>query len=94
MWRVDPEIDGQVGDALVAARDPVCLVLDLLPDGHEVGELLSLAVEELAVLDGAVDELQDERAAGHNAAASGKKVPGRQKCLINNASEYVLIGAN
>ena len=79
MGRVDPEIDGQVGDALVGPGDPVGLVLDLLHDGVEVLELLPLAVEELPVLVGRVDELQDERAPGHDAAAAGKKISERKE---------------
>ena len=49
MRRIDPEIDGQIGDALVGAGDAVGLVLDLLHDLVEVGELLALAVQELFV---------------------------------------------
>ncbi len=76
--RVDPEVDGQVGDALVPARDPVRLVLDLPHDFREVHELLALGVEELAVLVGPVDELQDEGAAGDDAAASGEEIPAKK----------------
>ena len=57
MWGVDPQVDGQVGDALRGASHPVRLVLDLLHDGEEVHELLALAMQELAILSGSVDEL-------------------------------------
>ena len=75
MWRVHPEVDGQVRDALVGSGDSVGLVLDLLHDGVEVLELLSLAVEELSILVGRVDELEDQGTAGHDAAASREEVP-------------------
>ena len=57
MWGVDPQVNRQVGDALRRARHPVRLVLDLLHDGEEVHELLALAVQELAILGGSVDQL-------------------------------------
>ena len=57
MRRVDPQVDGQVGDALVGSGDPVGLVLDLLHDGAELHELFPLAMKELPVLVGTVDEL-------------------------------------
>ena len=79
MWRVHPEVDGQVRDALVGSGDSVGLVLDLLHDGVEVLELLSLAVEELSILVGRVDELEDEGTAGHDAAAAGKKISERKE---------------
>ena len=50
MGRVNPEVDGKVADALVAASDPVRLRLDLLHDGEEVHELLPLAMQELSIL--------------------------------------------
>ena len=79
MRRIDPEIDGQIGDALVGAGDAVGLVLDLLHDLVEVGELLALAVQELSILVGRVDELEDEGTAGHDARASGKEIPRKQR---------------
>ena len=57
MWGVDPQVNRQVGDALRRACHPVRLVLDLLHDGEEVHELLALAVQELAILGGSVDQL-------------------------------------
>jgi hypothetical protein len=56
-------------------------VISFLPDGEEVCELLSLAVEELPVLHGRVDQLKDERPASNDAAASRKKIP--EKKSIN-----------
>lgn len=50
VWGVDPQVDWQVANALVAASHPVSLVLDLLHDGVEVHELLTLAVQKLAIL--------------------------------------------
>ena len=79
MRRIDPEIDGQIGDALVGAGDAVGLVLDLLHDLVKVGELLALAVQELSILVGRVDELEDEGTAGHDARASGKEIPRKQR---------------
>ena len=57
MWGVDPQVNRQVGDALRRACHPVRLVLDLLHDGEEVHELLALAVQELAIFRGSVNEL-------------------------------------
>ena len=57
MWGVDSQVDRQVRNALRRARHPVSLILDLLHDGEEVHELLALAVQELAILGGSVDEL-------------------------------------
>ena len=57
MWGVIPQIDRQVRDALRRACYPVRLVLNLLHDGQEVHEFLALAVQELAILGGSVDEL-------------------------------------
>ena len=50
-----------------------------VPDGKEVHELLALAVEELSILVGRVDQLEDERTTGDNAVTSGEKIPGEQK---------------
>ena len=57
MWGVDSQVDRQVRNALRRARHPVSLILNLLHDGEEVHELLALAVQELAILGGSVDEL-------------------------------------
>ncbi len=61
MRRVDAQVDGQVGDALVGAGDAIGLILDLFSDLGKVHELLSFAVKELAVLGWSVHELQDQR---------------------------------
>ena len=55
------------------------------PDGEEVHELLSLAVEELSILVRRVDQLEDERSTGDDAVASRKKVPEKRKtaALVN-----------
>ena len=74
MWGVDPQVDGQVGDALRGASHPVRLVLDLLHDGEEVHELLAFAVQELAILGWAVDQLEDERASCDNPRTSRQEV--------------------
>ena len=50
MWRVDPEIDGQVADTLVGPSHAVSLVLDLFADLFKLHELLSFAVQELPIL--------------------------------------------
>lgn len=50
VWRADFEVDGHVGDALIAACHAVCLFLNFLADGVEVRELAALAVVELTVL--------------------------------------------
>ena len=49
------------------------------PDGEEVHELLSLAVEELSILVRRVDQLEDERSTGDDAVASRKKVSEKRK---------------
>jgi hypothetical protein len=41
MWGVDSEVDGPLGDALVGARLPVGLLLDLPPDFLKVKKFLS-----------------------------------------------------
>ena len=92
MRRVNPEVDGQVGDALVGAGDAVGLVLDLLHDLVEVGELLALAVQELSILVGRVDELEDEGTAGHDARASGKEIPRKQGRKRNLAKTELELG--
>ena len=84
MRRVDPEVDGQIGDALVGAGDTIRLVLDLLHDGGKVHELFALAVEELAIFVGRVDQLKDERSSGHDSGASRQKVP-RKRYAKNNS---------
>ena len=55
------------------------------PDGEEVHELLSLAVEELSILVRRVDQLEDERSTGDDAVASRKKVSEKRKtaALVN-----------
>lgn len=47
--RVDAEVDGHRGDALVSASDPVGLSLDLQAHLLEVGEFLPLAVQEFGI---------------------------------------------
>ncbi len=73
--RVNPEVNGHGGDALVAARHAVRLGLDLQPHLVEVGELLALGVQELGVLAVLrVEQLEDERPPGHDAGAARQKV--------------------
>ena len=47
--RVDPEVDGEVADALVGPGHPVSLVLDLLANALKVHKFLALTVEKLPV---------------------------------------------
>lgn len=47
--RVDAEVDGDGGDALVGARQPVRLCLNLQTDLVKVHELAAFAVQELCV---------------------------------------------
>lgn len=49
MRRVDAEVDGDGGDALVGARHPVGLRFDLLPHLVEVRELFGFAVQKLSI---------------------------------------------
>ena len=74
MWRVNPQVNGQIGDALVGARHSVSLVLDLLLDGEKVGELLALSMKEFAIFVRTVDQLQDQRTASHDSRSSRKEV--------------------
>lgn len=46
----DAQADGAVGDALVGARQPVGLRLDLLSDALVIKEALAGAVQELCIL--------------------------------------------
>lgn len=46
---VDAQVDGDGGDALVGAGDPVGLGFDLQPDLLKVHKLASLAVKELCI---------------------------------------------
>ena len=74
-------MNGELADALVLARDPERLLLDLPPDLVEVRVAL-VYVQELAPLgvvgwclgDGGVDELEDEWSAGDDALATGEEV--------------------
>ena len=77
---VDPQVYRQVGDALGGAGHPVSLVLDLLHDGQEVHELLPLAVEELPVLCGPIDQLQNQRPSRHNSRPTGKEISEKGFC--------------
>lgn len=96
MGRVDLQVYGLTGDALVVARDARSLVLDLALDIAKVGETPVGDVVELCPLArsrhglapvrgvGAcgglgllvrdVDELQNQRATGDDAAATGQKI--------------------
>lgn len=80
MRRVNSQVDGQVGDALIGACHAVRLIFDLLADFEEVHKLLPLAVEELAVLVRPVDKLKDQGPSSDNAISSGQKIP--EKCII------------
>lgn len=57
IWRVNSEIDGQVWNALVGARDTIGFVFDFFANRDEVGELLAFAVEELPKLVWRIDQL-------------------------------------
>ena len=65
----------QLGHALVLARDAERLLLDLAPDLGKVDEAL-VDVKKLAPLiaAGGVDQLEDERAARHDALAAREEV--------------------
>ena len=47
---VDPQADGNVGDAFVLTRQPVRLLLDLFTNQAEVSELLPFGVDKLGIL--------------------------------------------
>lgn len=49
MRRVDSQVDGHGGDALVGPGDSVSLCLDLLPHLIEIYKLFALTVEELSI---------------------------------------------
>ena len=66
MRRVDSQVDRKVADALVTASYSVCLIFNLLHDGGELHELLTLGVEELSVLIRTIDQLEDQRSPGHD----------------------------
>ena len=55
--RVDSQVDGEVGDALVGSRHAVRLVLNLLANLVKVGEFLSLAVQKFSVFVGRINQL-------------------------------------
>jgi hypothetical protein len=74
MWRVHPQVDGEVADPLVFTRHTVCLILYLLNDGEEVHELLPLSMQKLPILCRSVDQLQNKRPPGHNARSTGKEI--------------------
>ena len=80
MGGVNSQVDGQVADALVVACHAVRLVLDLLHDGQEIHELLPLAVEELPVLCGPIDQLQNQRPSRHNSRPTGKEISEKGFC--------------
>ena len=75
------EVDGELADALVLARDAERLLLDLAANLVEVGVAL-VYVKELApfgvvgwrVGDGGVDELEDERSSGDDALATREEI--------------------
>ena len=50
MRRVDSQVDGQVGNALVSSCQAVGIVLNFLADGVEILKDLALAVQKLAIL--------------------------------------------
>ena len=66
MRRVDSQVDRKVADALVTASNSVCFIFNLLHDGGELHELLTLGVEELSVLIRTIDQLEDQRSPGHD----------------------------
>jgi len=76
------EVDGQLGHALVLARDAERLLLDLAPDLGKVDEAL-VEVQELAplVAAGCVDQLEYERPTRHDT------LPAREKVAPDNAEK-------
>jgi hypothetical protein len=80
--RVDSEIDGQVGDALVAAGHAVGLLLDLFLYGEKVRKLLALAVQELSIFVRAVYELQNQGTSGDDARTTRKEIPAKNNSSI------------
>lgn len=75
MGRVDPQVDGHRRNALVGASDSVGLSLDLQAHLLEVGEFLPLAVQELGIFCGRINQLQDQGTPGDDARSSGQEVP-------------------
>jgi hypothetical protein len=85
---------GELRHALILSRDAKCLLFDLAPDLGKVDETL-VEVEELAPLflaaaavaaaasTGRVDQLEDERAARHDA------LPARQEIAPDDAGAAV-----
>ena len=69
--RVHSQVDWKIADSLVTASHSVSLVLNLLHDGRELHELLSLGVEELPILHWTVYKLENERSPGDDARSSG-----------------------
>ena len=49
MWGEDPQVDGYIGNAFVAASDTICLILDLLTYHVKVCEFLAFGVHELGI---------------------------------------------
>ena len=66
MGRVDSQVDRKVADALVTASYSVCFIFNLLHDGGELHELLTLGMEKLTVLIGTIDQLENQRPPGHD----------------------------
>lgn len=50
VWGINPQVDGNGGNALIGPGDAVSLSLDLLTDLIEISELLPFAVQELGPL--------------------------------------------
>ena len=49
VWRVDSQVDGNVGDAFVLTGRTIRLVLDFFAHQREVGEHAPLAVQKLGI---------------------------------------------
>jgi hypothetical protein len=74
MWGVHPQVNGQVTDPLVFTRHAVCLIFYLLHNGEKVHEFLSFAVQELPILGGSIDQLQNKWPSSHNSRPTGKEI--------------------
>jgi hypothetical protein len=74
MRRVNSQVDRQVGNAFVGARHPFRLILDLLHYLKEIHKLSALAVEELSIRVGRVDELENQGSSSDDTVSSRQKV--------------------
>ena len=75
MRGVNSQVNGQIADALVAASDSVCFILDLLHNRGEIWEFLSLCVQKLSILDRPIDKLENQGTSCDNTRASRQEVP-------------------